>query len=75
MIKRIINLLLLCILSQISLAQNTLKQAEAILQNQERYLAALGEAKTLEEADRYALHHLTSQMSVTVTHRLLPVLP
>ena len=63
---RIINLLLMGCLSLAATAQNTPKKAEAILQDTERYLAALGEAPTLEEADRFALHHLTSQISVTV---------
>ena len=66
MITRIINLLVFICLCQMTLAQNTLKQAEAILQDTERYLSAMGEGTTLEEADQYALHQLTSQISVSV---------
>lgn len=66
MITRFIKLLLLCCLSQMTLAQNTQKQADAILQDTERYLSAMGEGSTLEEADQYALHQLTSQISVSV---------
>ncbi len=66
MISRAINLLLVLCLSQMTMAQNTQKQADAILQNTERYLSAMGEGSTLEEADQYALHQLTSQISVSV---------
>ena len=48
MITRTINLLLLLCLSQMTMAQNTQKQAETILQNTERYLSAMGEGSTLE---------------------------
>lgn len=66
MITRIIQLLLLCSLSQMTLAQNTLKQTEAILRDTKRYLSAMGEGATLEEADRMALQQLTSQFCVNV---------
>ncbi len=66
MITRTINLLLLLCLSQMTMAQNPQKQVETILQNTERYLSAIGEGSTLEEADQYALHQLTSQISVSV---------
>jgi hypothetical protein len=66
MIMRVINLLLLCCLGQLALAQNTQKQAEAILHNKGRYLSAMGESTTLEDADQSALQQLISQISVTV---------
>lgn len=66
MIVRVINLLLLICLCQMTMAQNTQKRAEAILQDTERYLSAMGEGTTLEEADQSALHQLTSQISVSV---------
>ncbi len=65
MMIRTLIFMSLCFCSLTAKPQSTTPNVEDILADQ-RYLAALGEGSTQEEADRNALHSLISQMSVTV---------